>query len=291
MDYNVWGVDGLAREVLGEVVETALTQAPNVRCVHPANMNINSLPTTCDGVALDPGNYFALPHQTVAAENGIYIYTAEGQPPRLFRLFSDMACGTRLHPSEGSQYGSSLFKVVSGVCVPTEWGKIYRARLGADSQLTGDGTAGAETAFTVVPVLVPWLNAVRRKVRVTGYLYVDDHNAGDTWTVNAYIGDGLGAADQIFSSGAITAITGDSIRFEFTAFVRVVGVAATAKFDADYRLYAESGPLTVEGGVINVGTNFYTTGSTCNIFLSGDSSSAHVDQILTLRDMEVTVYG
>ncbi len=160
-----------------------------------------------------------------------------------------------------------------------------RISLETESLLAGDVIGAAtETAFTGLTITSQMIAVARRSIRFKGFVFVDDDNGADTWTFQVRLG---GVAGTSFGSIAdYDAVTGGALLVEGEIFVRTIGAGGTA--DGWVRWTNTVGPA-VETDFVIAGAVDTTADNV--LVITGDSSSNHADQEVTLRQFEAQVWG
>ncbi|MFC4014705.1 hypothetical protein ACFOY2_46295 [Nonomuraea purpurea] len=134
----------------------------SVRVASTGNVSISTAPATLDGITLAAGNRLLLKNQTAAAENGLYVFTAAGQPL------------TRATDADANS------EVTPGLWVTVEEGATH-----ADTAwwITTDGPI---TVGTTAIVFSPF--PLTSGGDSSGYDAVGPATAGTTWTVTHGLG-------------------------------------------------------------------------------------------------------
>lgn len=134
--------DAANKQYVDNVARGLAWKAP-VRAASTANVTLASPGTTLDGVTLAAGDRVLLKHQTTAADNGIFVWTASGSP--LTRAADadsagELAPGTAVSVTEGTTNADKVFIVISDAAITIgttaqTWGQLG----GAGSYTAGNG--------------------------------------------------------------------------------------------------------------------------------------------------------
>ena len=145
--------DAANKQYVDNVARGLAWKAP-VRAASTASVAISSPGTTLDGVTLAANDRVLLKHQTAAAENGIYVWTAAGAP--LTRAADadaagELAPGTAVSVTEGSVNADKVFIVISDAAIAIgttaqTWGQLG----GAGSYAAGNGVNIAGSVISAV---------------------------------------------------------------------------------------------------------------------------------------------
>lgn len=261
--YLVDGVGGRDINAMVDALEAGQVYARHVYTTSFVNVDIRSLPANIDGQAMQVGWRFVLAGQTVAAENGEYEYTAAGSAARLIQLASHMSPFRQFRAMVGSTMrGKTVMAAGAGFNTflfsdSLEHGLLYRNQIAADVQVTGTTT---EDVIATLTLPMSTVATLRRSIRFKALGIFGANAGGKTLQTKLKIGGATPAAtDIVQDSGALVHISGRQWIFEGEIYVRALGAAATAKFDARCRYMEESIPTAAEVMVSNVGTNFLTT--------------------------------
>lgn len=140
--------DAATKQYVDNVARGLSWKAP-VRAASTANVTLASPGAVLDGVALAAGDRLLLKHQTSAADNGIYIWTASGTP--LVRAADadgggELVPGAAVSVTEGTVNADRVFIVVSDAAITIgttaqTWGQLGGA--GSYSAGNGIGIAGS----------------------------------------------------------------------------------------------------------------------------------------------------
>lgn len=147
------GSDAANKQYVDNVARGLAWKAP-VRAASTADVAIAAPGALLDGVALAPGNRILLKNQAAAAENGIYVWSANGTP--LVRAADadtsgDLAPGTAVSVGEGSVNADRAFIVISDAAITIgttaqTWGQLG----GAGNYTAGHGIAITGSAISAV---------------------------------------------------------------------------------------------------------------------------------------------
>jgi hypothetical protein len=145
--------DAATKQYVDNVARGLSWKAP-ARSAATANVAIASPGTTLDGVTLTAGDRVLLKHQTSAAENGLYVWTASGTP--LVRATdadtaSELVPGTAVSVTEGTVNADKVFIVVSDAAIvigttAQTWGQLG----GAGSYTAGNGIGISGSVISAV---------------------------------------------------------------------------------------------------------------------------------------------
>lgn len=148
--------DAATKQYVDTVARGLSWKAP-VRAASTANVSLASPGTMLDGVPLTAGDRLLLKHQTVAAENGLYVWTASGTP--LTRAADadtagELVPGAAVSVTEGTVNADKVFIVVSDAAIvigstAQTWGQLGGA--GSYSGGNGIGISGSVISAAAAP--------------------------------------------------------------------------------------------------------------------------------------------
>lgn len=140
--------DAATKQYVDNVARGLSWKAP-ARAASTANVTLASPGATLDGVTLAAGDRLLLKHQTAAAQNGLYVWTASGTALNRAAdadTAGELVPGAAVSVTEGTVNADKVFLVVSDAAIvigttPQTWGQLGGA--GAYSAGNGIGISGA----------------------------------------------------------------------------------------------------------------------------------------------------
>lgn len=145
--------DAATKQYVDDVARGLSWKAP-VRAASTANVTLAAPGATLDGVTLAAGDRLLLKHQTAAAENGIYVWSASGTP--LARTVDadtagELVPGAAVSVTEGTVNADKVFMVVSDAAITIgtssqTWGQLG----GAGSYSAGNGVGISGSVISAV---------------------------------------------------------------------------------------------------------------------------------------------
>lgn len=145
--------DAATKQYVDTVARGLSWKAP-VRAASTGTVTLASPGATLDGVTLAAGDRLLLKHQTAAAENGLYVWTASGAP--LTRAADadtagELAPGVAVSVTEGTINADKVFIIISDAAITIgttaqTWGQLG----GASSYTAGNGIGLAGSAISAV---------------------------------------------------------------------------------------------------------------------------------------------
>lgn len=196
--------DAATKQYVDTIARGLSWKAP-VRAATTANVALASPGPALDGVMLAAGDRLLLKHQTAAAENGIYVWTAGGSP--LTRAADadtagEILPGTAISVTEGAVNADKAFIVISDDAVTIgataqTWGQLG----GASSYSAGNGVGISGAAISAVAASGGGINVGAGGIALDASIAARKYsqNLGNGSATSIAVTHGLGTKDVAVS--------------------------------------------------------------------------------------------